>query len=421
MEINRAQRPVDGASLAAFRVLFGGLMAVAVLRFALSGKIHEHFAVPTHFFSYWGLGWVKPLPEPAMVALYAAMAGLALCVAAGVATRAAAALLGAAFAYAHLCDKTHYLNHYWLLVSVCVLLSFIPVNGRSSPAWTLWALRAQFALVYLYGGIAKLQPDWLLEAQPLRTWLAASGDVPLVGPYLGATWVAYAASWGGAIFDLGVVPALLWRPTRRFALAAVVGFHLATAALFDIGMFPLFMIAGATLFLDPDRPRRAFGRPAPAAGLARPSRAAAVAVGAFLALHAVLPLRHLLYPGDVRWTEEGFRFAWQVMVMQKDGSVSLRVVEPATGRRWTVAPARYLTPYQARMAATQPDMILELAHVAAADFRARGVRDPEVRVDAFVSMNGRSRSRIIDPDVDLARESDGLAPKPWILPLERSP
>jgi vitamin K-dependent gamma-carboxylase len=134
-----------------------------------------------------------------------------------------------------------------------------------------------------------------------------------------------------------------------------------------------------------------------------------------------MPLRHLLYPGNVYWTEEGFRFAWNVMLMEKDGTVDFRVTEPSTGRRWIVPPTDYLTRYQAKMAASQPDMILQLAHVIADDFRARGVRDPEVRADAFASLNGRRQARLIAPAVDLARESDGLWPKPWILPPEGRP
>jgi len=64
-------------------------------------------------------------------------------------------------------------------------------------------------------------------------------------------------------------------------------------------------------------------------------------------------------------------------------------------------------------------MILQLAHIVADDFRARGVREPIVTVDAFVSLNGHRRARLIDPTVDLAHESDGLAAKPWILPAPR--
>ena len=41
----------------------------------------------------------------------------------------------------------------------------------------------------------------------------------------------------------------------------------------------------------------------------------------------------------------------------------------------------------------------------------------EVRADVMVSLNGRPEQRLIDPDVDLAREKRGPWPKPWILPL----
>jgi hypothetical protein len=81
-----------------------------------------------------------------------------------------------------------------------------------------------------------------------------------------------------------------------------------------------------------------------------------------------------------------------------------------------VSPGAYLTRYRTKMMAAQPDMILHFAHLVAADFRARGVRDPEVRIDAVASLNGRRRARLVDPSVDLAREPDGLLPRRWILP-----
>jgi hypothetical protein len=62
-------------------------------------------------------------------------------------------------------------------------------------------------------------------------------------------------------------------------------------------------------------------------------------------------------------------------------------------------------------------MILEAAHLVAADARGQGVRRPEVYADAFAALNGRPRQRLIDPSVDLAAEPGGLGPWPWILPL----
>lgn len=458
----RLFEPVDAASLAVYRILFGLLMLVATLRFFAHGWIADYYEMPSHFFSYYGFSWVKPWPGAGMYIHFAAMAVLAAMIALGLWYRVSIAAFGALFAYAHLIDKTNYLNHYFLVIWLCLMMACLPLHRMWSldarrkpalqaagvPAWVLWALRAQVALVYVFGGIAKLKYDWLVEAQPMQTWLAANTDFPIAGPLFDQPWVAYALSWAGAVFDLTIVPLLLWRRTRVLAYAAVIAFHLITARLFHLGMFPWIMIASSCLFLPPGWPRRWFrgarhptqpttgprfaGTPHPTqttteAPLARtpPAQAASTPrrprivialLGTYFAFQVAMPLRHLLYPGDVCWTEEGFRLAWHVMVMEKDGSVELNVTEPSTGRRWEVMPTEYLTRYQTKMMAPQPDMILQLAHLVAADFRARGVRDPEVRVDAFVSLNGRRRARLIDPTVDLARETDGLAPKPWILP-----
>jgi len=253
----------------------------------------------------------------------------------------------------------------------------------------------------------------------MSIWLGANTDFPLIGSSFDERWVAFAASYAGLAFDLAIVPLLLWRRSRPFAYVAVVVFHLVTARLFNLGMFPWIMMASSLIFLPPSWPRR---RPVPleAPAPVRAPRMTWVLAGYF-AIQLVVPLRHFAYPGDVCWTEQGFRLAWHVMVMEKTGSVDFRVREPATNRTWIVSPHDYLTRYQTKMMSTQPDMILELAHWIAEDFRARGIRDPEVRADAFASLNGRPRARLIDPTVDLARRSRSLAPYSWVLPMTESP
>ncbi|QRK09241.1 HTTM domain-containing protein [Archangium violaceum] len=120
----------------------------------------------------------------------------------------------------------------------------------------------------------------------------------------------------------------------------------------------------------------------------------------------LLPLRHLLYPGDVLWTEEGFRFSWNVMLMEKDGMAGFRVSEPSTGKRWVVS-----------MMATQPDMLLTFAHYLARDFAERGYPGVEVRVDAFASLNGRPRQRLVDPAVNLATVGPWDDIHGWVRPF----
>ncbi|MGE0868557.1 MAG: HTTM domain-containing protein [Kofleriaceae bacterium] len=436
--------PVDGSSVALFRIAFGVLMAIATLRFFAHDWIADYFVMPRHFLTYYGFDWVKPWPGPGMYIHFGAMLVLSVMVAIGWRYRISVVVFGALFAYAHLIDKTNYLNHYYLVICLCGLMAFLPLDrvwsvaarrddrGPWIPVWVVWALRGQIALVYVFGGIAKLKPDWLIDAQPMKIWLAANTDFPVIGPWFSEPWVAHAFSIAGAVFDLSIVPLLLWRRTRVFAYAALVVFHLVTARLFHLGMFPWIMMAASLVLLPPDWPRRLLARLRGGAGEPRASRRVPeptprrrrlviATLGVYFAFHVAMPLRHWLYPGDVCWTEQGFRFAWNVMLMEKDGSVEFHVREPATGRRWEVAPTEYLTRYQAKMTATQPDMILQLAHIIADDFRARGVADPEVRVDAFASLNGRPAARLIDPAFDLARERDRLSAQPWIIPTWDQP
>lgn len=414
--LENANRPIDSASLRAFRVLFGALMVVSTLRFLARGWVDADYRAPKHFFHYWGFEWVRPLPLPVMYGLYAVLAVAGVCIAAGRRQRTAAAVFAIGFSYAHLIDKSNYLNHYYLVSLVALLLAIVPLD-REGPArvWVLTLFRFQIAVVYVFGGLGKLNTDWLFEAEPLRIWLAANAELPLLGRWFHRPEIAYAFAWGGFLFDLFIVPLLLWRRTRAGAYVVVIVFHVLTSLLFHIGMFPWIMIASATLFFDPSWPRR-FGKrfddeTASHAPILR-ARGLALFV-AYAVFQILMPLRHLLYPGNTLWTEEGFRFAWRVMLIEKSGDLELTVVDRAGGRT-LVYPREYLTPFQARMAATQPDMILELAHMVAADHRRDG--PVQVFADAEVSFNGRMRVRIVDPTVDLAVESDGLAPKRWILP-----
>jgi hypothetical protein len=190
--------------------------------------------------------------------------------------------------------------------------------------------------------------------------------------------------------------------------------------LFHLGMFPWAMTAFATIFFTPDWPRRLLRRPA-AQMASRPAPLPRYTwiIAVHLVVQLLLPFRSVLYGGNGLWHEQGFRFAWKVMLMEKSGVVEFRVSDPDSGQAWRVPASQYWTRYQAAMMASQPDMILEAAHVVADDFRRRGVRAPEVRVDAFASLNGRPRARLIDPTVDLAAQRDGLSGKPWILPAPR--
>ena len=432
-----ARRPVAADSVAVFRIGFGLVAMVGSLRFLARGWVDSLYLAPEHHLTYAGFGWVQPLPAPWMHAHMVALAALGACVAPGYRHRLAAALFTAGFAYAELIDAALYLNHYWFMTLAGLLLALLPVHhrwsldartgrvapSRSVPAAVVWTLRAQVAVVYVFAGLAKLNGDWLLRAQPMQLWLADRTHLPVVGPLLDEPLVAYAASWSGALFDCTVVGWLLWRRSRPWAYGVLVAFHLITGALFQIGIFPWVMIVGALVFFAPDWPARlARGRssrpPVASAEASRTQiqRPAAAALIVLAAVQLLLPLRHYVYDGNVRWTEEGYYWSWRVMITEKAGHVEFRVTDPATGRAWTAGPELVLADWQAEQADTRPDLIHATALLIADHYAREHIAPVEVRADAWVSMNSRPARRIVDPDVDLVAWPRGTVPDGWILP-----
>ncbi|NVO31945.1 HTTM domain-containing protein [Hymenobacter lapidiphilus] len=441
-------RPVSAAPLVVFRVLFGGMMLASIVRFAAKGWITDLYVAPKVFFPYYGFEWVQPAGALGMHVVFGLMALAALGIMLGAWYRWSAVVFFLAFTYVELLDKSNYLNHYYFVSVVAFLLIWVPANAQFSldtrwqperwratvPQWAGLLLRTQMGMVYFFAGVAKLNPDWLFEAMPLRLWLPAHTDLPLIGGLFDQLWVAYAFSWFGAFYDLTIPFFLSARLTRYWAYVTVVVFHVLTAVLFQIGMFPYIMMVSTLLFFPASFHekllgwgRRLLGRDAalsisaPAATFATPAapRGLVVALGLWLLVHVLLPWRFVLYPGDLFWSEQGYRFSWRVMLMEKSGTAFFYVRDPRTGHETEIRNRDYLTVTQEKQVATQPDMLLQFAHILRDDYRRRGVPNPQVRAEAYVTLNGRSSRLLINPKLDLAQQQEGFGAKAWILPLEQ--
>ncbi|HXG62697.1 MAG TPA: HTTM domain-containing protein [Planctomycetota bacterium] len=392
--------PVDGTAVAVFRTVFGALLAIQVARYFLNGWIDAQFHEPRHFFPWPGLEWIRPWPRPWMHVHFAVLGGLAAAMAAGVQPRASAFLFGLGFTYAWLIDRANYLNHYYLISLLCGILAAIP-SGRTLPAWAVALLRFQVGAVYFFAGLAKLQGDWLLRGQPLRMWLAEVEGIP----GLHAPGVAAALSVAAAAFDLSVPFFLRVRRTRAVAYGCAVVFHLATALLFPIGLFPWVMIAAGLVFFGGDL------RPEGSCGRVPRSPAILAAAAAYALIQVLVPLRALR--GDALWAEQGFRFSWRVMLIEKGAEARFWAEDVATGERLPVRVEDYLTPAQARQMRSQPDLLGAFARIVRLRFRGEG-REVRVRGEVWVSLNGRPASLLVDPGADLARGG----PADWVRPLQ---
>lgn len=437
-------RPI--APLAVLRIAFGAIVLFSCIRFLLKGWVTEFYVQPSFHFSFYGFEWVHAFGATGMYTLFGVMALAAFCVMTGLFYRIASMVFFLCFTYTELIDQTYYLNHYYLITTIAFLLILVPANAAYSldvlrkpslkrthvPAWTISVFQLQLIIVYFCAGLAKLNGDWLLEALPLRIWLPANAQVPLVGYLLEQEWVAYAFSWFGALFDLTIGLFLSLRRTRPAAYVVVILFHVCTALLFKIGIFPYVMIALTPIFFSAKFHERLLHgvqrffswKPAPrVTALAIPARAygnkgvSAVLI-LFFVVQITLPFRYLLYPGNLFWTEEGYRFSWRVMLMEKSGTAFFYVTDPATGGRSEIINSQYLNRMQEKMMATQPDMILQYAHHLADVYEQKGIRRPIVTADCYVTLNGSGSRLFIDNRVDLAREQEGFAPKRWILPFE---
>jgi len=438
--VNALRAPVDVASITAFRALFGGVLSFAVLRYVYKGWVWTQLLAPPFHFTYPYFDFVRPWPGPLMYVHMAVLGGACVGLTLGIGARLCAVIVALGFAYVELIDRATFLNHYYLICLMALLLACVPADGSLSltarlrpprqvssvPRYVLYTLRLQVGVVYVFAGLAKLNEDWLWHAQPLRIWLAARAHVlPGVGLWLLQPWAAYAASWLGAMFDLTVVPLLLLTVTRGYAFAAAGVFHVLTGWLLPIGMFPWIMLSCATLFFSPDWPRRLLGVRGDGAGASDASAAGRgiayrppPALAAGFALHCfvqvLLPLHHHLCVQSSAWTNEGWDFAWKVMVAEKAGSVRLLVHDRTSGERWDVDPAHELHPYQLRALGQDPRLIVQYARHVAMQARARTGHEIAVYADAIATLNGRPAQRLIAEDVDLAR--DPLS-SPAVLPL----
>ena len=437
------QKTTSAAPLAVFRIAFGLLLFGSIIRFWAKGWITELYIAPKYFFPFYGFEFVKPLGEYTFV-LFALCALCALCVAIGLYYRVAITGLFLTFTYIELIDKSTYLNHYYFVSMVCLMMIFLPAHAYLSfdayrnkslsadriPRWCTDGLKIFVCMVYVYAGLAKVNSDWLLNAQPLRIWLPAQNDLPLIGSLFNHLWVAYAFSWLGCLYDLSIPFLLLNARTRIFAYFGVVAFHMLTAILFPIGMFPYIMMATALIFFSGDFHAKVIAGAQALMSVGKDmiapekeyrlnsvwSKLVPAGIGVFLTIQLLLPMRYILYPGELLWTEEGYRFSWRVMLIEKAGYAQFTVRDTG-GKQLIVDNRDFLTPLQEKMMSTQPDMILQYAHILRDHYKKTGFRSPEVYVDSYVTVNGRLSRPLVHTLTDLSKEEESFKHKPWILPF----
>ncbi|WOI23063.1 HTTM domain-containing protein [Nonlabens ulvanivorans] len=444
-------KSASAAPLAVFRIGFGLMMLYSIIRFAAHGWINSLYITPQFHFSYYGFDWVKPLGSFTYL-LFTICGIAAFFIAIGFKYRLSIILFFLSFTYIEFMDKTTYLNHYYFISLLSFLMIFLPANRHFSidhpkatdlilktptiPQWSIDSIKLLLSIVYFYAGLAKINSDWLLKAMPLKIWLPSKYDLPFLGNLMQQEWVHYAFSWTGMLYDLLIPFLLLYKKTRLWAFIAVVIFHVLTRVLFPIGMFPFIMIVSALVFFDSSLHEKiiAYLRRflSPLSTLLGPlsrkrtnnkpfvikyQKVIIPVLVIFFTIQLVLPWRYLAYPGELFWTEEGYRFSWRVMLMEKMGNTQFKIVD-GSGQSFYVQNDDFLTSFQEKQMSFQPDFILEYAHFLGDHYSSQGYKDVKVYVDCYAALNGRTSRRLVDPKANLYQIKDSFQHKDWLLPLE---
>jgi hypothetical protein len=441
------KKDTEAAPLAVFRIFFGIMMFASIMRFWMNGWIEKLYIAPSFFFSYYGFEWVRPLGE--WTYLIFIICGIsALLIAFGYKYRQAIIVFFLSFTYIELMDKTTYLNHYYFISILSFLLIFLPANAYYSidawkkpsiafqkiPAWCIDSIKLLIGIVYFYAGLAKINSDWLFKAMPLKIWLPSKYDLPLLGDLLQQEWAHYFFSWSGMLYDLAIPFLLLYRKTRVLGFFLVVIFHLVTRILFPIGMFPYIMIVSALIFFDAGFHHKILQKISALFRISKSKFDNGMAkyfqplnkkiltgsLSLFFLIQLLFPWRYLMYPGELFWTEEGFRFSWRVMLMEKAGYAQFKILDGKTGSWFYVDNSDFLSPFQEKQMATQPDFMLEYAHFLAEHFAQDGHENIEVYVENYVALNGRRSTPYLNPEINLLEHRDSFKRKTFILPFHDS-
>ncbi|MEZ4934839.1 MAG: HTTM domain-containing protein [Saprospiraceae bacterium] len=457
--MNKLFQPVDIAPLVFFRVIFGILGFADMMGVWTYYHLYKGYFNPDNFqFKYMGFEWVPVLPEPFMSLFFLTAMTAAVFIVIGKNYRISTLVFAICFTWQFFLEKALYLNHGYLFTWICWIMIFLPANRQWSydvvkkpelksdtiERWSLWILPFLMGVVYFYGGIAKINSDWL-NGNPLDIWLRNVKDMPLLGSVWSHKITPYIMAWSGMLLDLTAAFFLLFKNTRKWILGFILFFHLTNTLIFQIGIFPWLSICLSLLYFPPSDFRKWFSiiknkikklekveswweRISPSQAIsdnnsklippAYPKKAVLISLFLILLVHLTLPLRHHFFKGNVAWTEEGHRYSWRMMLRSKRGYGDFKIKNTDTNEIIKIKESDYLTDRQREKLFTHPDMIWQFAQHLKKTWQEKGEENIEIYADIKVRLNGRNSQVYIDPETDLSKvDWHFFKTTEWVMPF----
>src|SRR5690554_516386 len=421
--LRKLQQPVDNAPLILFRIFFGLVFLFESLGSFYFGWINANFVNVIHNFSFIGFEWLAFLNSEKMYIVFALMAIASIMVTIGFKYRWAMFSLFILWGMVYFAQKTSYNNHYYLMWLITFIMLFLPANTYASvdaklnpklrslttPRWTLTIFIVMISFVYGFATLAKFYPDWL-DATVTRNMFLAIKKPEFLQPLFQKPSFHQFIAYAGIFFDGLIIPALLFRRTRWFAIIASLIFHIFNSITLHIGVFPYFSLCFSIFFFKPEQIRAFFFRKKPQPTIEdltyQPSSYDMILkyiIIPFALIQFALPLRHWAIKGDVLWTEEGHRLSWRMMLRNRSGEAKFKVVDKNTKETFIFDNSLLLNEKQRKRLNTS-DVIWQMAQKIKAYY---ALENKEVEVYCHrsrISINGKSFRRYIDPTVDLTKE-----------------
>lgn len=423
-------RETDNRMLAIFRMLFGLLMAMHCILAILKGQVYRNFISPPFTFNYIGFDFLQPLPGQGMYIFFSLMALAALMVMIGYRYRFCSLVMACMWTIIYLMQKMDYNNHYYLMVLLCWMMAFVPAHHRFSVdahsgfaeqknvcrQWVPILFIGLLAIMYVFAGISKFDPDWL-SGRFLEIMFSRYRNHTFLSGIYSNSGFALLISYAGLLFDLLIVPALLWKKTRNAAFLLSCCFHLFNSYTFHVGIFPYLGIALNLFFYMPiqtslKEPQSITTGHTPYQRLIR------IALPLFLTIQLLLPLRHFIFPGNVFWTDEGYRMSWKMMGRTKSGWVKFKVTDAEGRLKEYIDPAKELSTTHCMWLAGSPDMIWQYAQRTKKKYQDTNNMRVKVFAVGEVSLNRRKPQPLIDSTINLAEQTwQPFRHSAWILPF----
>lgn len=437
-------KSIDVSVLAIFRIFFGMFMFYQMIYYYQIDYTFQFIFGPEVLFPYQGLEFLQPFSLGLLKTIHAGLLISTVLITLGFLYRYAMIFFFLGFSYFSFIDKTLYNNHIYLIALIAFVMIFVSADKKYSlrsklskkplskiiPAWQQNILIFLISIVYFFGGISKLSPNWM-DSNLVGYTIDQAQSSMLTNIFPKETLIML-IKYGGLVFDLSIAFILLAKKTRWLGVLLVVIFSYTNNSILfdDIGIFPFFMICATILFFDSKKVGNyvdsIFGSKATenteeatetAVTTSKYKTLTLTCLFIFVVFHIVFPLRHHFLTTNPEWTSIAQRFSWRMKMQSRNVTqFNMSLVDRATSQRYDLDGTTFVTKNQFMHMPEDPYTFVHLAkYISKKLYLERGLINPIIKAELMVEFNGMPTQYMLDKRIDLTKVNESqFAKTPWI-------